>query len=377
MRIAFLCKRQYMRKDVITDRYARLYEQPRQLALLGHDVMGLCLSYRQTEARDEYHEATPGKLHWIGLAPEGLGIAAYPRCAESALRSFAPDLLVGASDSPHIVLGDWLARRLKIPYAVDLYDDFESFGLARIPGMRTLYQRAIRRAAVVSCVSDVLAKHIRDDYQAKGRVISLPSTIDRAIFRRLDRDQCRLSLGLPADAQLVGTAGALQREKGISPLYQAFERLSPNHPQLHLVLAGRVEPSCPPPAGTKVHCLGELPHAQTAVLFNALDVGVVYLRDTPYGRASFPQKAYEMFACGLPVVAAKVGAMEDLFGNTPNSLYQADSVDSLAYCIQAQLGKPTIAELDIRDWADLAREMELTYLNVLQLEEHDGISPTR
>jgi hypothetical protein len=40
MRIAFLCKRQYMGKDVILDRYARLYEIPYQLARLGHTVRG-------------------------------------------------------------------------------------------------------------------------------------------------------------------------------------------------------------------------------------------------------------------------------------------------------------------------------------------------
>ncbi len=361
MRVAFLCKRHYMRKDVIIDRYARLYEQPRQLALLGHNVLSVCLSYRETDVRDEVHEASPGSLRWIGFAPEGLRLFTYPWRVEAALRSFAPDLLVGASDSPHIVLGAWLARRLKIPYAVDLYDDFESFGLTKIPGMRSLYRRAIRQAAVVSCVSEWLARRVRDDYQAKGKVMTLPSTIDRAVFCRLDRVQCRQSLGLPVNAQLIGTAGALQREKGILPIYQAFEQLSKNNPQLHLVLAGRVEASCPPPTSPNVHCLGELPHSQTAKLFNALDVGVVYLRDTPYGRASFPQKAYEMVACGLPVAVARVGAMKDLFDATANSLYEPESADSLAYCIQALLEKPTVADIDIRDWAELARDMELAY----------------
>jgi hypothetical protein len=36
MRMAFLCKRHYMGKDVIADRYARLYEIPYQLVKLGH-----------------------------------------------------------------------------------------------------------------------------------------------------------------------------------------------------------------------------------------------------------------------------------------------------------------------------------------------------
>jgi hypothetical protein len=39
MRVVFLCKRRYMAKDVIVDRYARLNEIPRQLANLGHQVL--------------------------------------------------------------------------------------------------------------------------------------------------------------------------------------------------------------------------------------------------------------------------------------------------------------------------------------------------
>ncbi|MFM8331427.1 MAG: glycosyltransferase family 4 protein [Candidatus Methylumidiphilus sp.] len=368
MRIAYVCKRQYMRKDVIIDRYARLYEQPRQLALRGHDVLGLCLSYRPTSERDELHEAAPGRLRWLGFAPQGMaGILAYPRRAEAALRAFAPDIVVAASDCPHVVLGEWLARRLGVPLAVDLYDDFETFGLAKIPGLRLLYRRALRRAAVVSCVSEWLARRVREDCRADGEVIALPSTIDRAVFRPMDRTACRANLGLPADARLIGTAGGLHRDKGIVPLYEAFASLSQQDPDVHLVLAGGIGPDCPPPAGPNVHYLGELPHARTAELFNALDVGVVYLRDTPYGRASFPQKIYEMAACGLPLAVARVGAMDDMLGHAPFSLYQPDDAVSLASCVAAQLADPRHANIEIRDWSSLADDMERAYRGAMQI----------
>lgn len=45
MRITFLCKRRYMSKDAILDRYAQLYEIPYQLARLGHEVHDYCLGY--------------------------------------------------------------------------------------------------------------------------------------------------------------------------------------------------------------------------------------------------------------------------------------------------------------------------------------------
>ena len=81
MRIAFLCKRRYMSKDVILDRYARLYEIPRQLALLGHEVLGLCMSYQNAAPGQWTHDAAPGTLQWESYAVGGAivpALAAYP-----------------------------------------------------------------------------------------------------------------------------------------------------------------------------------------------------------------------------------------------------------------------------------------------------------
>jgi teichuronic acid biosynthesis glycosyltransferase TuaC len=64
MRIVFLCKRRYMAKDAIVDRYARLYEIPRQLAKLRHQVLGLCRYYGDEEG-DWSHQADSGELRWV------------------------------------------------------------------------------------------------------------------------------------------------------------------------------------------------------------------------------------------------------------------------------------------------------------------------
>lgn len=367
MRVAYLCKRQYMSHDVIVDRYARLYEQPYQLALLGHDVLGLCLSYRPVDERDESHEASPGSLRWIGLSPgsgmlaRGVGLIQYPKRALDTLRDFSPDILVGASDCPHIILGERLAKNLGIPYAADLYDHFESFGLSRLPGMVPRFRRALQNAAVVSCVSEPLADLVKNSYRAKGNVLYLPSTISRETFFPQDRDTCRAILGLPHAVELIGTAGGLSADKGITPLYEAFEKLSKERSDVHLVLAGKPDPACPPPASPRVHFLGQLPHSKIGVLFNALDVGVVYVRDTPYGRYSFPQKAYEMAACEIPMAVACVGAMEGMCKLSPSSLYEAENTASLIACLQRQLDTPSIISAPIPSWADQAKTLADAY----------------
>lgn len=356
MRIAFLCKRRYMSKDVILDRYARLYEIPFQLAKLGHTVGGFCLSYQGHEHIEQSHDAPPGYLRWESRSLGRLvlpGLVGYPLALLRHLRRFAPDLLIGASDIPHVVLSAWLAKRLKVPYTVDLYDNFEGFGQARVPGMVHALRKAVLHASLVTTTSGPLTKLVTMAYHAQGEVITMPSTVDKSLFRPMDRLACRRSLQLPLAASLIGTAGGLYQDKGVETLYDAWKIIKKQHDNVHLVLAGPVDPRLPPPQDDRVHYLGSLPHGRTAELFNALDVGAICIRDTPFGRYCFPQKAYEMLACGLPVAAAHVGAMPDLLAETPSCLYQVDNPGSLASVLLAQLENPVVSKVTIDDWGKL------------------------
>jgi glycosyltransferase involved in cell wall biosynthesis len=361
MRIAFLCKRRYTGKDVIVDRFGRLYEIPYQLARLGHEVRGYCLDYHRGGNGEWQHELPAGALHWESHSLGALrlpAIVGYPRLALSRLRRFAPELLIGASDIPHVVLTAWLARRLGAPYAIDLYDNFESFSLARVPGFAAAYRRAIRRANLVTVVSTPLGQLVEKEYQARCPVLTMSNAIDRNVFRPTDQVAARNRLGLPVDAKLVGTAGGLHRVKGLEPLYSAWDLLAAARPDLHLVLAGPIQRGFPPPQGERVHYLGELPQARVADLFSALDVGVVTLLDSDFGRYCFPQKLYEMLACGLAVVAADVGVMSALLAKAPRSRYPGADAAALAAAVLGQLGSPALPELTVPDWTQLVSGIE-------------------
>src|SRR5690606_2062922 len=129
MRIAFLCKRHYTGKDVIHDRYGRLYELPGQLSRLGHDVQAWCLDYRGYRDELQQHRlSTNQMLRWNSRATRGAHAAllpSYPLHLLKQLTAFKPDLLIGASDIPHVALSAWLSQRLGLPCATDLYDNFE------------------------------------------------------------------------------------------------------------------------------------------------------------------------------------------------------------------------------------------------------------
>jgi glycosyltransferase involved in cell wall biosynthesis len=361
MRIAFLCKRRYTGKDVISDRFGRLYEIPRQLAALGHSVRGFCLDYHVAGHGEWEHQALPGELAWesSSIRPlRGAMLARYPRKLISRVAEFCPDLVIGASDMPHAILAAAVARKLQLPLAVDLYDNFESFGQARIPGLTTAFGRALRRAALVVAVSKPLAELVAKRYRIPRRVSVMPNGVDGTLFTVRDRMWARESLGLPLDAKLIGTAGGLAANKGVAQLYAAWDLIASQRDDTYLVLAGPVDPGLALPHHSRVRYLGNVDQPYVAVMFNALDVGVITLLDSPFGRFCFPQKAQEMVACGLPIVASNVGVMATMLADHAELLFAADDPSSLAACVLRQIDRQVQPAIPIGEWSSLVLALE-------------------
>ena len=361
MRIAFLCKRRYTGRDVVADRFGRLHEIPNQLINLGHDVRGYCLDYRDSAGAECGNESAAGALAWesrsLGLLRVP-ALAAYPMQLLRHLRMFAPDILIGASDIPHVVLTVWLARRLGVPCVVDLYDNFESFGQAQIPGFVRALAWACRSADLIVTVSEPLRQKVLADYGPSGPILVMPNGIDRSVFKPGDGRAARIDFGIPESARLIGTAGHLSRAKGLATLYSAWPRVAESVPDARLVLAGPVDDSLPPPSGSRIHYLGDLPQHRVADLFSALDVGVVTVRDSAFGRYCFPQKAYEMLACGLPIVATDVGVMSSVLAGIEHSLYPPDDAAALADSVIYWLGNPMGFSVPVPEWSGLVSGIE-------------------
>jgi glycosyltransferase involved in cell wall biosynthesis len=71
-----------------------------------------------------------------------------------------------------------------------------------------------------------------------------------------------------------------------------------------------------------------------------------------------------MLACDLPVVAADVGVMSELFAKHPDCLYAPGNHRSLVRKIQKQLVYPDSPCIEILTWTDLAKKMEGLFLEI-------------
>lgn len=134
-----------------------------------------------------------------------------------------------------------------------------------------------------------------------------------------DRYALRATLGLEPDALIVGCFGRIRSQKGTDLFVDAMLRLLPDHPKAHGVIMGGVTAKQQAfvddlqaridAAGLagRLHILPEDKGFSIAPWFQASDIYVAPQRWEGFGLTPL-----EAMSCGVPVVATRVGAFEDL-----------------------------------------------------------------
>lgn len=362
MRVVVLTKRQYTNRDVIDDRYGRLWEIPFALAREGHSITCVCLSYRKKDAGLKVYEDAQGQtIRWISV---NLGLFAifgmikYLYVANKTIREETPDVIWSCSDTIYNVVGYYFSKLYKCRSVADLYDNFESFVSYRIPVLRTLFRKAIRDSDGVSSVSECLRRHIVTAYGREKQTSVITNAVDTDVFRPMEKVDCRNRIGLPQDVALIGSAGAMNSSRGADMMFRANAGHSGELDGVHFAIAGYRPEGTPIPQADNMHDLGLLPFEEVPGLLNSLDLAVVYNRKTQFGDFCFPQKFYEILACGVPIIAADVGEISLLLEDFPHLLYQDGDVESFVAAAKRQLTHRERPDLEIPTWRDQALLLE-------------------
>jgi teichuronic acid biosynthesis glycosyltransferase TuaC len=371
MKILVLTKRQYMGKDLLDDRFGRFRELPLELAKLGHDVLGIALSYYRRK-EGTFLDGDPSAGRSVTWQSTNLTNGAVPRLGKFIKRAiqvamqFEPDLVWAGSDAYHAIFGAWLAKRTTSCCVLDLYDNFESFGASKLPFILPWFRRSIREADGVTCFSKRLADYVAQSYPSPKLTTTIENGVRQDFFDRRNPQECRRQLNLPEGARIIGTAGALDSTRGMDTLFKAFNLLSRQSNDVHLALAGPRKRGIQIPTGPRVHDLGILPHEEVPCFINALDLAVICYRQSAQGEVSFPQKAYEIMACRVPLIAAAVGCMNELLSDYPKCLYEPENPQSLAEAAFLQLENRITIETEVPSWGDSAKQLAYFFEKVIQ-----------
>ena len=167
-----------------------------------------------------------------------------------------------------------------------------------------------------------------------------------------DRKALRAKLGLDQDALIVGCFGRVRDQKGTDIFVDAMLDLLPRHPNAHGIIMGgvtREQQSFVDALRTKVTKAGLddrlrfLPEDKgftIAPWFQASDIYVAPQRWEGFGLTPL-----EAMSCGVPVVATRVGAFEDLVvdGET-GFLVQPENIDQLIEATDKLMSDATLRQ---------------------------------
>lgn len=228
-------------------------------------------------------------------------LAAYGRRLQALRQADRFDLAIVNCELLPFLPG-WLERQLlQIPFIYD-FDDafFLKYRSGRYACLKSLLSKKfdfmMSAAVAVSAGNTGLAAHAR---RFNSNVTVLPSVVDT--------DQLRPAEPPPAERSsgpfTVGWIGSPSTAPYLELLVEPLQQLARERPVRLLVVGGSA------PAITGVEVI-EQPWSleQEVPLIQQFDVGVMPLPNAPWTRGKCAYKLIQCMACGIPVVASRVGA---------------------------------------------------------------------
>ncbi len=195
----------------------------------------------------------------------------------------------------------------------------------------------LRQTDVFISISPQVKEEFLRHQIREAAIQTIPNGMDMENFAPInseDKQRLRLQLGIPADRFVVGYSGKLNRYKGLELLLKVWKRVALAHPHAYLLLIGSGE-------GQYLSCEAALRAFVAEENLSGM-VGFAgfvsnmpeYLQVLdayafPSEREGFPLGPFEAMACGLPVVATKVGAIPDVIDGRTNGLLM-DATDEQA-----------------------------------------------
>ncbi len=210
-----------------------------------------------------------------------------------------------------------------------------------IPRKSAIARRMIRSAAEdadgLIVVAEALKRRLADLGVPESRIAVLRNGVDLDLFRPMDRKAARARLGL--EGPLVVSVGNLVPLKGHDLVIEALRDL----PDFRLAIAGsgpeeRALRSLAERLGVaaRVRFLGALAHEALPALYAAADALVL-----ASSREGWPNVLMEAMACGVPVVATRVGGAPEIVADpAAGRLVETRSAEAIADGVRALLAAP-------------------------------------
>jgi len=264
-----------------------------------------------------------------------------------------------------------LAWALRVPLILELNAPLAvEQATYRATGFGSLAAEAERwtlsHADAVIVVSSLLRDHALALGVRPERVHVQPNGVNPVLFRRAARDAALRSRFNPNGGAVLGFVGGLRRWHGVEVLPALLQRLSRTNRDLRLVIAGDgplrndLERELKHRAlESRALITGLVAHEEIPALIRQFDIALAPYDETDHAFYFSPLKIFEYMACGVAIVAPRVGQLAELLRDGETALlYPAGNLEALAARCQQLLDDPGLRR---RLGQAAAREIQARY----------------
>ena len=361
MKLGVIMKRFYTNRDLIEDRYGRMFHLPRTLVERGWDVRVFCPDFRKREA--------------FVREIDGVAFQSIPArfagawTSEAPWTRFKPEIWLSSGQLIAADQVERIARRQGAPWVIDFYDYYPAFYPRLVRSLADRWShRLIRRASGVVVASKALAEWAA---RSSGNVARLPNGIDRSVFYARERLEARKSFRLDPAMIWVGYFGSLNPEHGLLDVLGAIELLRSQGQAVGLVCAGssnRVDMI----ESSGARWLGMLPQTKLAEVICACDCALAPYPESDQINYSNSCRLTEYMACSVPVVATRVGDHAQLLPESHPGWAQPGNPESIASAIERQIKDPVVTPLpSALEWSNLGTSLD-QFLAKIVADHIDG-----
>ena len=357
-----------------------------QMAKRGHNIYVFTSSIDSKESVEEYENTTIyryKKSFTIGSAPISIDILYKPLKLGLDL-----DIIHAHAGNPPAPIAAYrYANKKKKPFVVTYHGDGQWIWGDFIKRMsvyfyqKYLLDKILARADVIISPSEYFIDESRVLGKYRDKIIVIPNgvNVDEFDFGH-SKKECRERLALPLDDEIILFLGTLSPHKGPDVLLRAMPKIIKEVPDAKLVFVG---------SGGMREELERL-SKKLGIEKNVKFVGFVEERMKPFyykaadvfclpsvmKHESFGIVNLEAMACGVPIVASKIGGVPDVVKDGKNGLLipprnseaLADAIIYLLenYDIRKKMGKNGRKKVEDYSWERIAEETGKVYLSLIE-----------
>jgi len=306
------------------------YEQSKRLTEAGYEIDVLT---SKTKGQNKHPAKGIRVFTYPSLkVPESFGVP-YPILTVDAYKKFAQVIkncdLVHAHG--HVYMSSYLAgkiaKKYKKPFIVTQHNTFIDYK-SWLNTLEHLNDEIIGKA-VLKCadriftVSKETMKYVLRLGADKAKTSVMYNGVDTNFFHSAKKGDSRKKLGLPQNRKIIFSVRRLVYKNGLDTLIESAHLVARDNPDILFVVAGKgpsrklIEDSIKELGiEDNIKLTGFVPDELLPVYYNAADYFVL----PSASGEGLPLVLFEAMACGLPVIATRVGGTPEIINHMKNGV---------------------------------------------------------